>query len=241
MKAPQSSLILSLMLLSCISLTGQSIKVVYHATSTNAVREISPELSQRKITYSYSLTIHNGISKYSRDSVYLLYDQSDGKEYWPYKEIYKDYNNGVWLEKSGRYKEGYLYEQNLDELREKSTRWKWTVTEEQKAIAGIPCRRAIAKNGDVAWYAPDIPYLDGPRDGVFSLPGLVLEYETNYYKWSAVEVLFNAQAVTLPDGIPTRKKNAIQLSYNDVMALGKKQMILIDAQTPQKTWLKFER
>jgi len=227
--------------LSCIFLIGQSIKVVYHATSTNAIQDISPELSQRKITYSYSLTIHNGISRYSRDSVYLLYDQSGGKEYWAYKEIYKDYNNGLWVEKSGRYKEGYLFEQNLDELREKNAKWNWTVTNEQKAIANIPCKKAVAKNGDEAWYAPDIPYLDGPQNGTHNLPGLVLEYKTNHYKWSAVEVQFNAQAVILPDGIRTHKKNSIQLSYNDVMALGKDNVIVITPQTPQKTWLKFER
>lgn len=239
-KNPLNS-ILALLFLSYAPLTGQSIKVVYHATAKENIQEILPELSQQKIIYSYSLTINHGASKYCRDSVYVIYDRSDSKEYWPYKEVYKDYNNGVWLEKSGSYMEGYLYEQGLDELRERNTRQQWALTSEQKAIAGIPCRQAIAKNGDVAWFAPDIPYLDGPQDGVFSLPGLVLEYETQYYKWSAVEVLFNAQTVALPDGIRTHKKNTIQLSYNDIMSLGKDKLIIIDAQTPLEAWLKFEQ
>jgi GLPGLI family protein len=244
MKTLPFNLILFFLVSSCISVTAQSLKVVYHRTSATDMSELSPELSklsQRKVTHIYSLTIFNGISRYSLDSIFIFHDQSGFKQYCPYQVIYKDYNKKLWLEESARYKEGYLYEQNLDQMREGNARWQWTITDEQKIIAGILCTKAVAREEHIAWFASDIPYLDGPFYGVFNLPGLVLSYENRVGKWTALSVHFGAKPIILPTGQRFNKKSAIDLPYNEWMALGKDKVIVIDSQTPQKTWLKFER
>jgi GLPGLI family protein len=228
------------------SLQGQGVSVIYELTPPDqrheVIRNALPEVSQQKIIERFTLTISNGRSRLSRDSVYVFYKNNDIKDYWYYKTVYKDYNKKLWLEESARYEEGHLYEQNLDLMRERNARWQWTITDEQQSIAGILCTKAVAKNGHIAWFAPDIPYLDGPRDGVFSLPGLVLSYAHPFRnKWTAVSVKLGSWPVTLPTGQRSAKKSAIDLPYNEWMALGKDKVIVIDAQTPQKTWLKFER
>jgi len=228
------------------SLWSQGITVVYDITRPDqpheAIQKVLSEVSQPKMVGRFTLTISNGLSRFSRDSVYVFYKSSnETKSYWYYKTVYKDYNKKLWLEESARYEEGHLYEQDLDLMRERNARWQWTVTDKQQSIAGILCTKAVAKNGDIAWFAPDIPYLDGPHNGVFNLPGLVLAYENPFNIWTAVSVKLGSEPVTLPDGQRSTKKSAIDLPYNEWMALGRDKVIVINAQTPQKTWLKFER
>ena len=229
------------------SLRGQTITIIYESTPPDqlheAIRKVLPEAARHEIIGRLTLTISDGRSRFSRDSVYVnkkSHDE-DSKKYSPYHVIYKDYNKKLWLEESARYEEGYLYEQNLDLMRERNARWQWNITGEQETIAGIVCTKAVAKNGDVAWFAPDIPYLDGPFNGVFSLPGLVLSYESRIAKWTALSVSFGVKPISLPDSQRSTKKSAIDLPYNEWMALGRDKVIVIDSQTPQKTWLKFER
>jgi len=238
-------LFLSIYLFLISSLQGQSITVVYELTPPDQRREVIqkvlPEVSQQKIIERFTLMISNGRSRFSRDSVYVFYKHNELKGYWYYKTVYKDYNRQLWLEESARYEEGCLFEQNIDLMRERNARWQWTITDEQKTIAGILCTKAVAKNGNIAWFAPDIPYLDGPHNGVFSLPGLLLSYENPSGKWTAVSVKFGGEPVSLPAGKRSTQKSDIDLPYNEWMALGKGKLIVIDSQTPQKTWLKFER
>jgi len=228
-------------------LKGQAITIIYESTPPDqlhkAIQEALPEAARHEIIVRLTLTISDGRSRFSRDSIYVTKRSNDeySKKYGPYKVIYKDYNKKLWLEESARYEEGYLYEQNLDLMRERNARWQWTITDEQKTIAGILCTKAVAKNGDIAWFAPGIPYLDGPHDGVFSLPGLVLAYENSFNIWTAVSVKLAGGPIKLPTGQRSTKKSAIDLPYNEWMALGKDKVIVIDSQTPQKTWLKFER
>ncbi len=229
------------------SLKGQDITIIYESTPPDqlhkAIQDVLPEAARHEIIVRFTLTITNGRSRFSRDSVYVKKrsNDKDSKKYSPYQVVYKDYNKKLWLEESARYEEGHLYEQNLDLMRERNARWQWTVTDEQQSIAGILCTKAVAKNGDIVWFAPDIPYLDGPHNGVFSLPGLVLSYENPFGKWTAVSVKLGGGPVTLPDGQRSAKKSAIDLPYNEWMALGRDKVIVINAQTPHRTWLKFER
>nr|WP_317633091.1 GLPGLI family protein [uncultured Flavobacterium sp.] len=74
---------------------------------------------------------------------------------------------------------------------------KWQITNHSKTILGYKCTEAIAdifdpvlgKNIKVKiWYRPKIKYKIGPN-GLLNTPGLVLELETDYYKFTATKVI----------------------------------------------------
>ena len=54
----------------------------------------------------------------------------------------------------------------------------WTLIPDEKMIAGVICKKATDKGGNVAWYAPTIPIDAGPY-AFFGLPGLILEIDTS--------------------------------------------------------------
>lgn len=222
---------------------AQGISIVYDAQNKpDAMRRYMPERAGDKVNYRTSLHIANGQSKYSRDSVFVMGIASQGTEYWHYETIYKDYNRKLWLVESGRYREGHILQKDLGTLREKDrASQSWSITAAHKLIAGIDCIKAVSEHGDVAWYAPSIPYPDGPQYGVFNLPGLVMEYETELYKWVAVSVHFGKQEISLPEGEWSSEERNIERSYQEIMSLNRSESIVINAKTPLQTWIKFEQ
>ena len=53
----------------------------------------------------------------------------------------------------------------------------WTVLKETDTILGYKVFKAVSNNGDIAWFAPDIPVPFGPL-GKGNLPGLILKWDT---------------------------------------------------------------
>ena len=222
-------------------LVGQKITIVYEAknhTIHDSALDNIPELADQKVIYKYSLTIYNGQSIFSRDSLFIINYPLNGKEYWTYENIYKDYNDDLWITIGGKYEEGYGLKKNISTL-VKNNNHNWQITEEKKKIAGVECIKAITSNNKSAWYAPSIPYPDGPQYGVFGLPGVVLEYDTGYDIWTATEIYLNEKKeIKIPDCKMIEAKN--NLSYDKLKRLDSDKVIVIGNNNPWNVWLKFD-
>jgi GLPGLI family protein len=89
----------------------------------------------------------------SHNILYHFYGQK--KAYWMYNDIFHFYI-------------GYAFD--LPDVQ-------WTITDEKKLIANIPCQKATGwVRGRLydAWFAPSLPFPTGPGK-LYGLPGLVLE------------------------------------------------------------------
>jgi GLPGLI family protein len=222
---------------------GQNLTIVYEA-SILSVPEIAqnalPELSERKIKYCYSLTINKGISKFSRDSIFIeSFPATKMNEIWCFEEIYKNYNQDLWIKHSGRYKEGYGLEKKITQMVENNN-FQWEISQDKQVIAGVECTKAISPKGYTAWFAPKLPYPDGPRYGVFNLPGLVLLLETAQERWLAKKIIMHNKLIQIPDIKLVNGQEGINLSYTDLKGLNDSKVIIIDKNTPKKQWLTFK-
>lgn len=203
-----------------------------------------PEFSEQNIRYRYSLYIDKGVSKFSRDSLYIISfpGTKDIQSYWPFKDVYKDYNKDSWISACGDYKKGYALAKSISSVAGRSKNFNWEITSEKKNIAGISCIKAISPSrNSVAYYAPELPYPDGPEDGIFSLPGLVLYYETPHETWMATEVILHKDSLQIPELITVFNEREITLSYDEVRKLGSENVIIADKRSPKGQWLKFKR
>ncbi len=84
----------------------------------------------------------------------------------------------------------------------------WTITAETKNIAGMNCRKAVAKDEDYllnVWFTDQIPASSGPVN-YFGLPGLVLKSEDFFWTTEIenIEYLENFDFITLKDSLKTK-------------------------------------
>ncbi len=158
---------------------SQDLTVIYKATpKPNEMLVAERPLAAMDIkTYMYSLTIKDGKSKYSRDSVLVTNVSSNLNEYWCYQNIYKDYKNDLWIKSSGRYIDNAAYMRSILKLTE-NNHFSWVESGRSAEILGIECIEVKHKD-KTAWYAPSMPISDGPLYGIFGLKGLVLKNETS--------------------------------------------------------------
>lgn len=233
---------LSIVILPMITLS-QQLLIVFEHNPISLPSEILmhvPELQNQKIISRYSLYINNGRSEYTKDSLFLDQDKPfSGFSPFHFKKIYKDYNNDLWIENSGVLKKGYCLLRSISNLKKKYEFFDWEITDEKKSIVGMECIKAIAKNGNVAWFAPGIPYPDGPEDGVFNLPGLVLSYETPYHQWKAVESSFNKRSLVHPTCTLETDEDKTRVPVFDLKNQSLEEHIRIDKNTPLKKWISF--
>jgi GLPGLI family protein len=220
---------------------SQGLCIVYEAFSIRSTTELNavPDLEQCKIKYYYSLTIYKGISKFSRDSLYVhSFPSVDLTEAWVTENTYKDYENGLWIKQSSAYKEGYALQKNISSMI-KNNDFDWEITGEKQTILGLECIKAVSPKGFTAWYAVKLPYPDGPRYGVFNLPGLVLVLETSQDKWVARQISTNVNPFVIPKTTASENESSIRISYNDIKSLKRNKCILVDQNTPKGKWLTF--
>jgi GLPGLI family protein len=226
------------------NIIAQGFTVVYEATSviTNEmILQDHPELSNKEVIYKYSLKIDDNKSLFSRDSliVHVNTTSLNSEEYWPYQCIYKNYNQDKWIESSGRYTEGYAYERSLSDLIEKN-HFNWEKSDLTKKVAGVECIQVVSKN-NTAWYAPTIPFPDGPAYGIFGLSGLVLQFDNGQDFWTATKIIFENTTIIAPSTETTNNIAQIKISYDEIKALPQNKVILINSATPLHKWLKFEQ
>lgn len=222
---------------------SQNMTIVYEAYSfsfSEIEQKAIPAISEYDVKYYYSLTIDKGISKFSRDSMFVIALPNKGmKEVWFFDDIYKNYNQNLWIKHSGRYKEGYGLKKQVSQMAEKNN-FQWKITQEKQIILGVECIKAVSPKGYTVWYAPKLPYPDGPKYGVFNLPGLVLLLETSQDRWVAKAILMSNKNIQIPDLSLVENDGEINLSYNEIKNLGSEKAIIVDKDTPIKQWLAFK-
>ncbi len=227
---------------------SQNLVVVYEAykkvpdaiiSGNPRLEAIRSEFATEKIKYRYSLRITSGESLYSLDSVYVE-RKSRLQSVIGGTHIYKNYGKDEWLKVSGRYREGYGYQRKISEMLEERPH-QWKRTGREKRILGFRCIEVVADQKR-AYYAADIPIPDGPSDGVFGLPGLVLEYHSPIKSFVAVELSSPAALeICKPEAIPVTEESKILLTLDEYRHAPPSRVIVIDAQTPIHRWIKFQR
>ncbi len=222
---------------------GQSLSIVYEAYTiqSSEILEKVPQYSDYSSKYYYSLHIHKGISQFSRDSVLIIsFPDINFKQVWEFEKIYKDYNKDSWIRHSGRYKEGHGLEKKISQIIE-SNNFQWKISQDKQVIAGMECNKAVSPKGYTAWFAPQLPYPDGPQYGVFNLPGLVLSLETPNSKWIAKDIIIHNKIVEVPKLTLVQNEREINLSYDEIRSLGAEKAIIIDKNTPKGKWITFKK
>lgn len=223
---------------------GQNLTVVYESYMTGGLQnlpQMASIISEHKVKYFYSLTIDGGISKFSRDSIFVASFPKDGmQEIWTFEDIYKNYSKDLWIKNSGRYKEGYGFEKKISQIVAKSI-FKWQIYQDSQVIAGIKCIKAVSSDSYTVWFAPKLKYPDGPSPECFNLPGLVLSFETPDFKIVATKVLMDHNKVQIPALKLVQNDIEINVSYDNLAALGPKKVIVMNKDTPKQKWLIFKK
>lgn len=240
-------IVLFLLSLAISQVKGQNlITIVYESDGFKLPADIMETLpawnSEIKKKYRYSLTIGNGISRFSQDSVYavsLPYGHSYG-EFWSFMHIYKDYKNDLYIKSSGLYKTGYAVEKKLSTTIERRT-YNWQITQDTSIIAGVACVKAVSENGKITvYYAPGLPYSDGPGEGLFGLPGVVLSFEAPHTSYIAQDVFTQEGIIEIPEFKTVISESTIELSIDEMKKLGPERLLIIRGDSPTGVWLKLE-
>ncbi|MFK8162511.1 MAG: GLPGLI family protein [Lewinella sp.] len=112
-------------------------------------------------------------------------------------------------------------------VKEKKFPVRWKLTQEEKNIGSILCRKATGffrGREYIAWYAPEIPVRLGPWK-FEGLPGLILEiYDTRKHVFfSATSVQLPLAVTELPDTWLTAKKEVQVISLKECVAITRNQ------------------
>ncbi len=222
----------------------QNLTVVYESYMTGGLQnlpQMASIISEHKVKYFYSLTIDGGISKFSRDSIFVASFPKDGmQEIWTFEDIYKNYSKDLWIKNSGRYKEGFGVEKKISEI-VATNKFQWQIQKDSQVIAGIKCIKAVSSDSYIAWFAPKLKYPDGPSPDGFNLPGLVLSFEAPDFRTVATKVFIGHNKVQIPLLKLVQNDMEINVSYDDLKALGSKKVIIMNKDTPKQKWLIFEK
>jgi len=220
-----------------INVNGQDLTVIYDAYSYS--NEIQKENGGDKI-YRLSLSIKNGKSKYSRDSVILKTPMEMGEERWNYKVIYKDYSNDLRITDNAYFKDGWYHKEKLSKIIEES-QYQWKETGRKKKICNLECIE-VTNGYDKVFYTPEIPISDGPYTIIYNLPGLVMEYDNGTSKWIATQVTFSSDEIIMPNTNLEENIDIVsKVQWKAFMGFNAKEAISISNSSEINKWLRFER
>ena len=183
------------------SLRGQGIEIIYEAKDIMdpALETLMPGIQESDITYRLSLKINNEKSIYNKDSIFVRKKDPRMKGGFMGQTIFKDYHNNSYVEFGAKYDENTAYIQSLDNDKLKRS-YKWAFPDSEKFICGVRCKKATSGNS-IAWYSVEHMYKDGPGHGVYSLPGLVLEFQTSTFFYKAIEIKPFWDIIELPTNL----------------------------------------
>lgn len=227
---------ISLILLCCTPLQGQNINIVYKASNKVMNDMVDEEIS---LEYMTSLKLKNGKSVYSRDSLILKSEYPlSTQEFWTKKNIFKNYDEDLYIVESAEFKSGHLYESKISTYITKNA-YEWEITNETETICDLICKKAIS-GFDTVWYSIKLPYSDGPHFGVFNLPGLVLKYKSLYGDWEATSVNYsNVDDIIIPQGQKHINKNNIKIPYSEIVKLSHRDIIIVNSQLEKNKYNAF--
>jgi GLPGLI family protein len=202
--------LIGILFVQCLS--AQGLKVVYEeSVNTTISREQlesvgSPEAKERieqklksmaKQKKTAELVIGKNVSLYTIFEAEMPEEPSERDEttkvriikkgaFVKYRSYYKDLEENQILAQAEV--EGKIYLVEQPPLFEDK---KWSITKEEKIIAGYKCIKATLSNID-AWYCPEISINDGPQY-FYGLPGLILEIEL---RSASANVKYSCTSVT---------------------------------------------
>lgn len=220
----------------------QNFTIVYevNAKYSEEILEELPILALDVNRYRYSLQLNSQKSVFSRDSLMISNPYSESRvEIWQLEQIFKNHRTDKWLKTSGAYIDGHGYERKISELI-KNNNFNWKKTDVKKEILGFKCIEVL-DGGKKAYYAIDIPISDGPKYGIFGLPGLVLEYEDKSGHWKAVAINYSeSREIIIPKLKTTSTVSEIKMSVFDLKSLPSNKAIRVDKSTAINEWIKFK-
>lgn len=133
--------------------------------------------------------------------------------------FYKNISENKSLRTENAFGKNYLISNEL-------TKYDWKISKESKEILGYEVRKAEAvidsTTSVVAWYAPKLPYKNGPSD-YQGLPGLILELEEiNTYGGGMEKLVYTAQNIQVdkdqtPIKAPTKGEKITQTDFEAFM------------------------
>ena len=173
----------------------------YKATYQLEYQEDSTDLNSIK-SETVVLYLGEGVSRYSslgkavEDSLTATLDPSNKSmaEFYRIRsltpdtdfhyKIFKNYNDNELILAEKVFKDKLKYKQTLNPI-------DWEIQSETKEILGYKVQKAsgsFAGRNYEAWFAPELPFLDGPYK-FGGLPGLILEISDtkNHYRFSIME------------------------------------------------------
>lgn len=211
----------------CLNANAQSITIRYEerANIENQLKNVTdPETRKRVSAHlskptNYLLYYDNGVSLYIAEPVSDKNEEIGLKDNDQAKKVEIGKNNGG-LYKNQKTNE-YLHEADVlgkkflvaDQL----SKYAWTITDEGKTIGTYKVKKATAKiNGEniIAWYTPDVPIQDGPKD-YYGLPGLIIELVGEKKTYHAVKVVTNKSSLTINK--PSKGEKVNKEKYNKIL------------------------
>lgn len=185
----------------------------------NAIMESMMKPSYYKLTLGTNESLFNREEKIQNEqpkengmSIVIEYGGSRGT-------LYKNIGDNRILKTENAFGKNYLIS---DELK----KYDWKISKESKEILGYEVRKAEAKidstTNVMAWYAPKLPYKNGPS-GYQGLPGLILELEEiNTYGGGMEKLIYTAQSLQVdkdqkPIIAPTKGEKLSQSEFDELM------------------------
>jgi len=203
----------------CTSIDAQNIKVTY-AEEPNVEAQIQdvddPVIAQslkaqlEGISRPTHLYYNKGESLYTKSNdfqpgsedgdINIVMDNND--------VMYKNHQKKQCIAQEAIFEKRFLIEEPFMDVSS------WKLENDQNQIAGYNCKKAINKNGIIAWYATDIPISDGPAN-YMGLPGLILMIETPQMSIIAKDIdLDSSNNETIK--VPTTGKKVTRVEYDEL-------------------------
>lgn len=208
---------LGLVLLWGLNLKAQEIEVSYQATvkiientdkkTSDAFKKLASDCNKSLNNVNFKSISNGSLQRFFYEDVMVsdfngdiwlklaLIWAMDGKQ------VYTDYTDGI----------AYYESDQISKIRSvKTTNIDWIISNDSKEILGYTCYRATAKIVDsdeenkltvptIAWFCPKLAKRGGPT-AYATLPGTILELESEKIKFVATEVEININNnITLPE------------------------------------------
>lgn len=226
------------------SLFGQGVEVIYEAKALypEEVLKVAPAIANMDVMYRYKLQINDNKSVFNKESFYVK--KMDGQMGGGImaETIYKDFSNNVVITSSVKYKEGKCLGETIDDWKDKSVHTnKWELSDEEKTISGISCKKAT-RGSTTVWYSTNHSFQDGPGNVIYPVPGLVLEVINPGYHYVAIDFKEFDGEIVMPANLDRSENEAeITSDYLSTNYLGGKDNCMSFKEAPVGTWVSLNK
>ena len=224
------------------SAVTQTLVVTYRGAEkfpTEAI-DFMPGLAAIDVSYYSGLQTDGKRSRRQLDSLVIHNYGHNGNKILIRQALYLDYTTDRTYQVSAHFPLGQADIKVLSEQYQRVEEYEWT--DQTREILGIPCLLARHKiNGTEVWYAPSIPYPNGPDRFTWGFPGLVLATDRPTYSQLATKIEYRNSPVDIPhlEQISTNKMPDL-LGARDVSSLSPDEYLILNALQPKNVALTFD-